>query len=92
MLGAQRDALRRSLAGGRRRMSGGAGVPAPRELDHVIGDLEHVRVVRGDHDGRAEARRIGERVEQCPCALVVELRRRLVDDHDRRAAGERDGE
>ena len=73
-------------------MSGDAGVSAPRELDHVIGDLEHVRVVRGDHDGRAEARRIRECVEQCPCALVVELRSRFVDDHDRRVAGECDGE
>ena len=73
-------------------MSGGAGVSAPRELDHVIGDLEHGRVVRGDHDGRAESCCISECVEQCACALMVELGRRFVDDHDRRVAGERDGE
>ena len=73
-------------------MSGGAGVSAPRELDHVIGDLEHRRVVGRDHDGRAATRRVRECVEQRPCALVVELRRRFVDDHDRRVAGERDGE
>ena len=55
-------------------MSGGAGVSAPRELDHVIGDLEHVRVVRRDDDGRAELAASVSASSSAPCALVVELR------------------
>ncbi len=67
------------------------GDAAPSRNDDPVGVADRGQAV-GDHDGRAALDRVVERRLDVCLVLVVEMARRLVEDHDRRVLEQQPGD